>query len=87
MDANCDPIFEESYIFQAARYDLVQIRVDLYYQKDPSPKLKLGQKKKVPEKKDLVFMGTHTFNFNEIMGIKTSIVKKIMTNPAPDGKM
>lgn len=32
-------------------------------------------------------MGTHTFNFNEIMGIKTSIVKKIMTNPAPDGKM
>ena len=25
-------------------------------------------------------MGTHEFNFNEIMGIKTSIVKKIMEN-------
>ena len=26
-------------------------------------------------------MGTHTFSFNEIMGIKSSMTKKIMINP------
>jgi hypothetical protein len=29
----------------------------------------------------MVFMGTHTFSFNEIMGIKSSMTKKIMINP------
>ena len=31
-------------------------------------------------------MGTYTFNFNEIMGIKSSMVKKPMENPV-DSKM
>lgn len=70
---DCNPIFEESFIFEAVRYDLITIKVDLYHQKQktkPDDPLKT--------KKELLFMGTHTFNFAEVMLIKQSMIKKPM---------
>ena len=72
-----NPIFFETWLFSSERYDLMRVKVELYYLKGNPKKV---DRRREYDTKELEFLGDHIFNMDELLRSRTGMIRKPIGN-------